>query len=114
MIKTAIPTPTRPITVFCHPDVLQPNGKLIIYDIPSTLFSSWNAIELLTPVTDIKELLNSKERENFKKAIPILIEKALKDGKMKVTEQIKVVLIALEDIAEDFPNMDPFSATNPT
>jgi hypothetical protein len=109
MIRVAIPTKTRPITVFCHPDVLKKDGQLIIYDVPSTLFSSWNAIEMITKVDNIKELLNEKERQNFKKAIDHLINKNLKDQSIKGLDSIEVEVISIQDIALDFPGIEPLA-----
>lgn len=43
--------------------------KLILYDVPTTLTSSVEAIQWLTPYQDIRELLMEKELRNFKKAL---------------------------------------------
>lgn len=50
------------------------NGKLILYDVPTTLTSSVEAINWLTPYQDIRELLMEKELRNFKKALHKKIE----------------------------------------
>lgn len=107
LIRVAIPTPTRAITVFCHPEVLKPNGRLVIYDIPSTLFSSWNAIDLLTNVQDIRQLLDEKEKRNFKKTINHLINKYQDKEELAGIKQM-VEVITIGDMAVDFPGVEAF------
>ncbi len=107
MVRVAVPTRTRPITIFCHPEVKEKSGRLIIYDIPSTLFSSWNAIEMLTQVKDIKELLNNKELNNFKKAVAFLLNKGLEEKSVSGLEHIRVEVISPSEIAADFPGVAP-------
>lgn len=107
LIRVAVPTPTRAITVFCHPEVLEPNGRLIIYDIPSTLFSSWNAIDLLTEVKDIRQLLDEKEKRNFKKTIDRLLEKHQNNAALVGIKHM-VEVISIDEMAGDFPRAEPF------
>lgn len=112
LIRVAIPTPTRAITVFCHPEVLKPNGRLIIYDIPSTLFSSWNAIDLLTNVEDIRQLLDEKEKRNFKKTVDHLLERHKGNTALAGIEHI-VEVISIDKMADDFPDIEPFVMKEP-
>jgi hypothetical protein len=107
LVRVAIPTPTRAITVFCHPEVLEPNGRLIIYDIPSTLFSSWNAIDLLTAEENIRQLLDEKEKRNFKKTILHLIDKYQGKKELAGIKQM-VEVITIGEMAGDFPGVEAF------
>lgn len=107
LIRVAVPTPTRVITVFCHPEVLEPNGRLIIYDIPSTLFSSWNAIDLFTVEEYIRQLLSEKEKRNFKKTINYLLNKYKDKLELSGIDQM-VKMITIGEMSADFPEIEPF------
>jgi hypothetical protein len=59
----------RDVGVFVTPESLQfENPDFVIYDIPTTMSSSIEAIEMLNPYKDIRELLHEKERRNFLKS----------------------------------------------
>ena len=47
--------------------------SLIFYDVPTTMNSSIEALEIINPHKDIKELLSEKERQNFKKVLDFKI-----------------------------------------
>ena len=74
LVKMNIPGISRPMSVSCLPDNrLAARENFIIYDIPTTMNSSLDAINLVNPDKDIRELLTEKERLNFRKAILHLI-----------------------------------------
>jgi hypothetical protein len=74
LIRKNIPGVSRPMSVNCLPENRSAaKDQFIIYDIPSTMNSSIDAIDLLNPHKDIRELLSEKERRNFRKAIEHLI-----------------------------------------
>lgn len=75
LLRVLVPFETRPFSIFYSPEALKNDGALLIYDIPSTMFSSSKAIGMLTAVEDIRELLDEKEKQNFKKALMHLINK---------------------------------------
>ena len=65
----------RPLTVYCSKQSIEASSKkLIIYDIPSTMNSSIEAINLTTTHKDIIELLSEKERRNFDKVLSIILK----------------------------------------
>ena len=64
----------RGLTVHCFSnadEILQ--DSLIIYDVPTTLNSSKEALDIINPHSNIKELLSEKERQNFKKVLDFKI-----------------------------------------
>lgn len=64
------PTANRPLTIACHLIGLQETSKtLSFYDVPTTMNSSLEAIEMVTTHEEIRELLRQKERRNFRKAL---------------------------------------------
>lgn len=74
LLKKNVPGVSRPMSVNCLPENRSAaKEQFIIYDIPSTMNSSIDAIDLLNPHKDIRELLSEKERRNFRKAIEHLI-----------------------------------------
>ena len=65
----------RPLTVYCSKPSLEDfSNKLVIYDIPSTMNSSIEAINMTTNHKDIIELLSEKERRNFDKVLGIILK----------------------------------------
>lgn len=65
----------RPLTVYCSKKSLDKSSKqLIIYDIPSTMNSSIEAINMTTSHKDIIELLSEKERRNFDKVLGLILD----------------------------------------
>lgn len=101
MLDLIVPSGSRPFTLFCHPCILQEGGDLIIYDIPSTLFSSSKAIDMLTNVKDIRQLLDEKEKRNFRKAVEYLIANRAPDLLTANIEQI-VELVQIDEVGMDF------------
>lgn len=66
----------RPLTLYCAKESLQPSSKkVVIYDIPSTMNSSIEAIQMTTKHKDIIELLSEKERRNFDKVLGKILGK---------------------------------------
>lgn len=59
----------------------QDEDELIIYDLPTTLNSSIEAIEMITRHKDIQELLKEKEIRNFRKSLQFKCEKAARKNK---------------------------------
>lgn len=69
------PTANRPLTIACHLIGLQETSKAVIfYDVPTTMNSSLEAIEMVTTHGEIRELLKQKERRNFRKALEHKVE----------------------------------------
>lgn len=65
----------RPLTVYCSKKSMDAtSNKLVIYDIPSTMNSSIEAIKMTTNHEDIIELLSEKERRNFDKVLGIVLD----------------------------------------
>ncbi len=66
----SFPAINRPLTLACHIiEVKETSGKVIFYDVPTTMNSSLEAIEMTTQYEQIIALLKEKERRNFKKAL---------------------------------------------
>lgn len=53
-------------------------NSLIFYDVPTTLNSSIEALDIINPHKDIKELLSEKERQNFRKVLNYKIDECQK------------------------------------
>lgn len=76
------------------------SGEWVIYDVPTTLNSSIEAIELLTVHTDIRELLKEKELRNFRKAM----EHKLASGAQTLSQmdsKVKVEFISYDDFRNE-------------
>ncbi|MFT3932113.1 MAG: nucleotide-binding protein [Chitinophagaceae bacterium] len=74
--KIIVRGPSRNMPVQClNNHHAAAKDHFIIYDIPSTINSSIDAIDLINAEKDIRELLAEKERLNFRKAIAHLFEK---------------------------------------
>ncbi len=78
----------RDLTIDCFIESEKATGNsLIFYDVPTTMNSSREALDIINPHKDIKELLSEKERQNFKKVLDFKIkefEKPYKDIKNSV------------------------------
>lgn len=71
----SFPGKFRPMTGNCLASRLTSDPEtLVFYDMPTTLDSSAEAIKMITIHKDIRELLNEKEKRNFKKVIHHLLE----------------------------------------
>ena len=79
---------------------LESDNSFVIYDVPSTLTSSIQAINILTPHEDIRSLLKEKERRNFKKAIEFKI-KQVKDENLSFEIDEIVEIITREQFLEE-------------
>ena len=71
-----------------------------IYDVPTTMYSSVEAVDMLNPHADIRELLSEKEKRNFKKALEYKIAKGERNP---ATANIKklISLITWEEFLEE-------------
>jgi hypothetical protein len=66
----SFPGANRPLTLACHTvDIKETSESLTFYDVPTTMNSSLEAINMVTEHYEIRELLKEKERRNFKKAL---------------------------------------------
>jgi len=101
LLHTVVPFKTRSFGVFCHPDVLKEGEALTIYDIPSTMFSSSKAIDMLTKVNDIRQLLDEKEKRNFVKAIEYLLNKEKENVDIVGIEKM-VSIISIQELKNEF------------
>ena len=79
---------------------LHPDKKLVLYDVPTTLTSSVEAIEWLTPYQDIRELLMEKELRNFKKALQKKIENHEKEFPQHQIRNVVKLISREEFLAE--------------
>lgn len=97
------PGKNRSITVLTKRELKQQPGdnqkEFIIYDVPTTLNSSIEAIEMVTKHGDIRELLKEKEIRNFKKAL----EHKLNTSAISITGILKehVELITYDQFKEE-------------
>lgn len=69
-------------------EVLQ--DSLIFYDVPTTMNSSIEALDIINPHKDIKELLSEKERQNFRKVVDYKIDECQKSFR-NIRETIKII-----------------------
>ncbi len=82
----------RPKTVYYLKKSVGDAGPFVIYDIPTTMNSSIEAIHMTTEHKDIRELLSEKERRNFLKAILHIIQEASSQpGKERLRELVKLI-----------------------
>lgn len=82
----------RPKTIYYFKESVTKNGPFVIYDIPTTMNSSIEAINMTTEHKDIRELLSEKERRNFVKAIQHIIHDAASvPGKEKIKDLVKLI-----------------------
>jgi hypothetical protein len=64
----------RPCTVYIKSDYDEASEVMEIYDFPTVLGSSIDAIEFATNDKDIRELLSEKEKRNFRKVMEALLK----------------------------------------
>lgn len=83
----------RPKTVYYQKSSISDSSKeFFIYDIPSTMNSSIEAINMTTEHKDIKELLSEKERRNFIKVMNSLFEVAKEEEATKrIMEFVSII-----------------------
>ncbi|MDR3714520.1 MAG: nucleotide-binding protein [Puia sp.] len=75
-LQISFPGKNRSITLLrLKKKAMGESGDLVIYDVPTTLNSSIEAIDMLTPHKDIRKLLKEKEIRNFRKSIAYKLEK---------------------------------------
>lgn len=72
----------------------------IIYDVPTTLNSSIEAIDIITKLPDIKELLKEKELRNFKKSLEYKLNLSCKSGELEGIEDV-IEYITYEQFKEE-------------
>ncbi|HLO54432.1 MAG TPA: TIR domain-containing protein [Saprospiraceae bacterium] len=74
----------RPCTVYIKSDYDETSDIMEIYDFPTVLGASIDAIEFATQDSDIRELLSEKEKRNFRKVMKALLKergnKVVKEG----------------------------------
>lgn len=101
--EIAIPTPgARRMTVYYDKKGIDEHvNEFSFYDIPTTMNSSIEAIDLTTTHTDIKELLSEKEKKNFEKVMEYLLERI---SNKSVTPQITVTMIDWETFLNEVKN----------
>jgi len=81
----------RPLTIGCYIESEMVNNEsLIFYDVPTTMNSSIEALEVINPHKDIKELLSEKERQNFKKVFDFKVGEFEKVFK-KIRQNIEII-----------------------
>jgi hypothetical protein len=72
--KRRIPGTTRDMTVHVQASSLLPGvSEFVIFDVPTTMNTSREAIEMFTPHSDIRTLLAEKERRGFRRALEMKI-----------------------------------------
>lgn len=72
----------------------------IIYDVPTTLNSSIDAIDIITTHSDIKELLKEKEIRNFKKSLEYKLAHSREAGELDGIEDV-IEYITYEQFKEE-------------
>jgi len=74
--RKSIPGKSRNMNVNLKPNTPSSEKKsFIVYDVPTTMFSSVEAVNMLNPHSNIKELLSEKEKRNFVKVLKFKINK---------------------------------------
>lgn len=82
----------RPKSVYYYRESANNNGPFVIYDIPTTMNSSIEAIHMTTDHEEIRELLSEKERRNFVKAIQHIIHDAASvPGKERIKDLVRLI-----------------------
>lgn len=72
--KRRLPGITRDMTVHIQASSLLPSAsEFVVFDVPTTMNTSREAIEMLTPHADIRTLLAEKERRGFRRALEMKI-----------------------------------------
>ncbi len=80
----------------------KPEGSnFFVYDIPSTMNSSIDAIEILTPYDDIQRLLSQKEIRNFKKTTRHKIELLKQTSKLEIDIDEIINIISWDEFLEE-------------
>ena len=69
LITRGIPGTSRTMPVKVTKSSYDQVGDFVIFDVPTTMYSSVEAVDMLNPHSDIRELLSEKEKRNFKKAV---------------------------------------------
>ncbi len=84
----------RPMTTNCWSLCLdETSDTLILYDMPTTLRSSAEAIDMLTKHKDVQELLNEKEKRNFRKVLLHL----LNARSSEISKNVSVSFVSWKD-----------------
>ena len=84
-----IPGTSRTMPVKVTQDSYNGRSKdFVIYDIPTTMYSSVEAVDMLNPHRDIRQLLSEKEKRNFKKALEFKIAEGEKEATTKNIKKI--------------------------
>ncbi|MCB0522492.1 MAG: nucleotide-binding protein [Lewinellaceae bacterium] len=69
-VHASMPGKTRKMTVSVHKNSVKEGAReLIIYDVPTTLNSSIEAINMLTDKDDIVKMLSKKQKKGYEKAV---------------------------------------------
>jgi len=91
--RKLLPGIHRPLSVICDRNSIElDNSNFIIYDIPTTMNSSIDAINRINPRSEIRELLKMKEVRNFKRALEQLIDEASQKEETKdIKNYIKII-----------------------
>lgn len=109
--KKEIPGKSRNMSILVKkPSYKSDKNIFTIYDVPTTMSSSFEAINMLNPHKDIKELLSEKERVTFIKALKFKINQekniALKGFMKKTIKFITWDQFLKESSGYSAPNQD--------
>lgn len=97
----SFPGANRPLTLACHVvEKKETSESLTFYDVPTTMNSSLEAINMVTEHYEIRELLKEKERRNFKKALEYKIALARQQEAPKDIDSI-IEIISWEQFIQE-------------
>lgn len=96
--RRSLPGITRNMTVTCRA-LDRDNSEVWIFDVPTTMNTSREAIEMLTPHAQIRQLLSEKERRGFQRALEEKISRGEQNEKLQNIRQI-VQIISWEEFTE--------------
>ena len=102
LVKINIPSDSsRDMTVFVSPESMESSSdNFIIYDFPTSMNSSIEAIEMVNPRKDIRELLSEKEVINFRKSILIKLNTVNDEHFIGINRL--VTIIDIDEFKKDF------------
>jgi hypothetical protein len=96
--KRSLPGITRNMTVKCRA-LDRDLSEVWVFDVPTTMNTSREAIDMLTPHQDIRRLLSEKERRGFRRALEEKISRGERNEKLRNIRQI-VKIISWRDYEE--------------